>query len=64
MLRQEKGIVIPFDRLKLQTTSPIPSRLLFSLAHGFSRRMLAYNAWLFHPQQTAPTGVMRPYSGW
>ena len=47
LLQKEKGITIPFDRTKLLKASPIPSRLLLRLAGGFSRRMLAYNAWLF-----------------
>lgn len=47
LLRQEKGVNIPFDRTKLLKASPIPSRLLLRYGSGFSRRMLAYNAWLF-----------------
>ncbi len=47
LLRREKGIVIPFDRTKLQQQSPIPSRLLLRHARGFSRRILFYNSWLF-----------------
>jgi glycosyltransferase involved in cell wall biosynthesis len=47
LLRQEKGIVIPFERTKLLKQSPIPSRLLLRYARGFSRRILFYNAWLF-----------------
>jgi len=47
LLRAEKGIVIPFERTKLLKQSPIPSRLLFRFARGFSRRVLRYNAYLF-----------------
>jgi glycosyltransferase involved in cell wall biosynthesis len=47
LLRQEKGIIIPFERTKLLKCSPIPSRLLLRYARGFSRRILFYNAWLF-----------------
>jgi glycosyltransferase involved in cell wall biosynthesis len=47
LLRQKKGIVIPFERTKLLQRSPIPSRLLLRHARGFSRRILFYNAWLF-----------------
>ncbi len=47
LLRQEKGIVVPFERAKLLRQSPIPSRLLLRYARGFSRRILFYNAWLF-----------------
>jgi hypothetical protein len=45
-LQKEKGITVPFDRTKLLRESPIPSRLLLRHARTFSRRMLAYNAWL------------------
>jgi glycosyltransferase involved in cell wall biosynthesis len=51
MLRQEKGIVFPFERAKLLQQSPIPSRLLLRYARGFSRRILFYNAWLFTHSQ-------------
>ena len=47
LLKKEKGITIPFDRAKLLSASPIPSRLLLRHAHGFTRRMLNYNWWLF-----------------
>jgi glycosyltransferase involved in cell wall biosynthesis len=47
LLRRERGIVIPFDRVKLLEQNPIPSRLLFQHAGGFSKRMRAYNWWLF-----------------
>jgi glycosyltransferase involved in cell wall biosynthesis len=47
LLQKEKNISISFNRTKLLNTSPIPSRLLLRHAKGFSRRMLAYNAWLF-----------------
>jgi hypothetical protein len=46
-LRKEKGIVIPFDRAKLLTRSPISSRMLLRYACGYSRRILFYNWWLF-----------------
>ncbi|MGN6556115.1 MAG: hypothetical protein ACTHLW_20595, partial [Verrucomicrobiota bacterium] len=47
LLRQQKGVILPFDRTKFLTESPIPSRLLLRYAHRFSRRILKYNAWLF-----------------
>ena len=47
LLRREKGLAIPFDRVKLLREQPIPSRLLCQHAHEFSGRMLRYNAWLF-----------------
>jgi glycosyltransferase involved in cell wall biosynthesis len=47
LLKKEKGIQVPFDRAKLLEHSPIPSRWLFRRASGFSRRMQAYNWWLF-----------------
>jgi GT2 family glycosyltransferase len=47
LLRREKGIALPFDRTKHLRDSPIPSRALLQHAHGCSRRLLAYNAWLF-----------------
>ncbi len=53
LLRKEKGIQIPFERTKFLNQSPIPARLLMRHAHGFSRRLLAYNAWLF-VQSTPP----------
>lgn len=46
-LRQEKGINIPFDRTKLLAESPIPSRLIFRHARKFTKRICAYNWWLF-----------------
>jgi hypothetical protein len=47
LLRQQKGIQISFERTKHLQKSPIPSRVLLRYARGYSRRMLAYNAWLF-----------------
>jgi len=47
LLRRERGIAMPFDRVKPLRQSPIPSLLLLSHAHGFSDRILRYNAWLF-----------------
>ncbi|MFO1488366.1 MAG: glycosyltransferase [Verrucomicrobiota bacterium] len=47
LLAREKGIRIAFDRRKLLKPCPIPSRNLLQYAHGFSRRMLRYNHWLF-----------------
>lgn len=47
ILRKEKNISIPFRRARFLDQSPVPSRLLLRDACGFSRRMLAYNAWLF-----------------
>jgi glycosyltransferase involved in cell wall biosynthesis len=47
LLEREKGMVIPFERTKLLEQSPIPSRVLLRYARGYSRRILAYNAWLF-----------------
>lgn len=47
LLREEKGIDIGFERTKPLKSHPIPSRLLLRYACGFSKRMLAYNAWLF-----------------
>jgi len=47
LLRQQKGIQVPFERAKHLQKSPIPSRVLLQNARGYSRRMLAYNAWLF-----------------
>jgi len=43
LLKQEKGIAIPFQR----AAGAIPSRWLIRQAGGFSQRMLAYNWWLF-----------------
>ncbi len=47
LLRKEKGLRIPFERTKLLEQSPIPTRMLIRHAQGFSRRILAYNTWLF-----------------
>ena len=47
LLRQEKGVDIPFGRAKILRDSPIPSRLLFAHAKNFTRRILFYNWWLF-----------------
>jgi glycosyltransferase involved in cell wall biosynthesis len=47
LLKREKGVVVPFERTKLLERSPIPSRVLLRYARGYSRRILAYNAWLF-----------------
>jgi glycosyltransferase involved in cell wall biosynthesis len=47
LLRELKGVEIPFDRTKLLSDSPIPSRTLLRHATAFSRRMLRYNSWLF-----------------
>ena len=47
LLRQQKGIQIPFERIKHLQKRPIPSRILLHNARGYSRRILAYNAWLF-----------------
>ena len=46
-LKQVKGVAMPFDRLKLLKTSPVPLRLLLRCAHGFTRRISYYNWWLF-----------------
>jgi len=46
LLRREKGIAIPFDRVKLLQRSPIPSALLLRHVDEFSGRILRYNAWL------------------
>ena len=47
LLRQQKGIQISFKRTKHLQKSPIPSRMLLRYASGYSRRMMAYNTWLF-----------------
>ena len=47
LLRRQKGIRISFERTKHLQKSPIPSRVLLRHARGYSRRILAYNAWLF-----------------
>ncbi len=46
-LQKEKGVAIPYDRAKLLAGSPMPSQLLFSHAGAFSKRILAYNWWLY-----------------
>ncbi len=47
LLRQARGLDIPFDRVKLLATQPVSSRVLLRFAPAFSRRILAYNTWLF-----------------
>jgi glycosyltransferase involved in cell wall biosynthesis len=47
LLSREKGIQIPFDRVKLLQDSPIPTRVMLRNARHFTRRMLRYNWWLF-----------------
>jgi len=47
LLRRERGIELPFDRLKLLEESPIPARVLLQQGRNFTRRMLRYNWWLF-----------------
>jgi uncharacterized protein YndB with AHSA1/START domain len=47
LLRRQKGIQISFERTKHLQKNPIPSRVLLRHARGYSRRILAYNAWLF-----------------
>ena len=47
LLRRQKGVQVRFDRTKHLQKSPIPSRVLLQNAGGYSRRILAYNAWLF-----------------
>jgi glycosyltransferase involved in cell wall biosynthesis len=47
LLYQERKVVVPFERAKFLRQSPIPSRILFRFAHGFTRRVLRYNWWLF-----------------
>lgn len=47
LLKQDKGINIPFDRAKLLKDSPIPSRLILAHAQNYTQRMLGYNWWLF-----------------
>jgi glycosyltransferase involved in cell wall biosynthesis len=50
-LRKEKDLNILFDRTALLKKSPVPSRLLIRFSPLFSRRLLAYNAWLFTHSQ-------------
>lgn len=47
LLKEAKGISIPFNRTKHLEKNPLPARQLLRDARGYSRRMLAYNAWLF-----------------
>lgn len=52
LLARQKGIHVPFGRLKHLEKSPIPSRLLLRNSRNYSRRILKYNAYLFvhsHP---------------
>jgi glycosyltransferase involved in cell wall biosynthesis len=53
LLLREKGLAIPFDRLKFLRQRPISSLLLLREADKFSDRILRYNAWLF-TQSKAP----------
>jgi GT2 family glycosyltransferase len=59
-LRKEKGIQIPFNRKELVSYNPVPTRGMLRHAHGFSRRVLAYNAWLFlqSPPPHLPAAVL------
>jgi glycosyltransferase involved in cell wall biosynthesis len=43
---RQRGMHIRFDRSARQTESPMPTQFLFDLAHGFSPRLLRYNAGL------------------
>jgi glycosyltransferase involved in cell wall biosynthesis len=52
LLKQARGLDLPFDRLKLLKASPIPTRYMLRYAWAFSPRWLAYNAWLY--QQSTP----------
>jgi glycosyltransferase involved in cell wall biosynthesis len=56
LLQREKGVSIPFDRVKLLRNSPIPTRLLLRHAHDFSERILRYNAWLLTHSQAPGFG--------
>jgi glycosyltransferase involved in cell wall biosynthesis len=47
LLRREKRMDLPFDRLKLLRESPIPARGLLRHGRNFTRRMLRYNWWLY-----------------
>jgi len=51
LLMRVKGISIPFDRAKWLKQRPIPSRLLLQHTHRYSKRILAYNTWLFTHSQ-------------
>ena len=46
-LGQARGVQIPFERTKFLGQSPIPVRILLRYGRGFTRRILAYNTWLF-----------------
>lgn len=56
LLCQKKGISVVFDRTKLLTSQPVPSRLMLCYAKGFSRRMLYYNATLLVRSAPRSTG--------
>ena len=64
LLQREKGITIPFERAKLLKDMPLSSRVLLRHAHESSRRILAYNWWLFthskppHPLYAALQGMV------
>jgi GT2 family glycosyltransferase len=62
MLRSEKGIQIPFDRKELLSYNPVPTRAMLRHAHGFSRRVLAYNSWLY--VQSPPPHAMASVLMW
>jgi len=47
LLYRERGIFVRFDRAKLLTGLPIPSRYVIWPAKNFTRRILFYNWWLF-----------------
>jgi glycosyltransferase involved in cell wall biosynthesis len=47
LLKSERGETRKFDRSQPQRKNPIPLRLILATAKGFSRRVLAYNWWLF-----------------
>jgi hypothetical protein len=57
LLQQQKGIQVNIDRTKKLHKSLLPSKVLLQNAHGYSRWILAYNAWLF--VNSSP-----PYSGY
>jgi glycosyltransferase involved in cell wall biosynthesis len=46
-LREARGTAFAFERTRTLKSHPIPSRFLLRYAAGFSKRLLAYNAWLF-----------------
>ncbi len=46
LLREKKGMVVPFDRTWSVRREPIPLRQMLTRSHGFSRRLLGYNWWL------------------